>query len=145
MGQFYDQNKDSNLNVLEHELTGAHAEALNDPSNIEDFVQMLGLIMNKTTRISVTQQQINYVTSRLLNNQEKASLGTGEGKSSAQMLLLAAQEMLYQRVSLEETNAQVLKRNLESFHDFFNILGINIELNSVDEASSHVTPHRPIR
>lgn len=113
---------------------------------MEDFVQILGLIMNKTTRNNVTEQQVNYVTSRLSNNPVKANLGTGEGKSSANMLLLAAQYMLHQPINIEEINSQVLMRDLQVFHEFFNVLGINAgSALDAHDTPAPFQPNGPIR
>ncbi len=128
MSIFFESNKNNNIEILKRELLQAINVAKNNPANMRNFVQMVGLIMNRTTAQAVNDLHIDYVTSILLHSEEKTMIGTGEGKSLAAMLLVASQALLNDYHDTFVTNQSVMQRNLEDFKSFFDNLGLKAEL-----------------
>ncbi len=124
MGRFFNENKASNLEVLKTKLSEAIQEAKKDSSNIEDFVQMVGLIMKQSTKRDVTPIQISYVTSRLSNAKEQTTVGTGEGKHAANMLLFACQALLESESLAVVDDIASIKWDVEQFKTFLNDLNL---------------------
>jgi len=130
MGKYFNENKNADLDVIKSKLWDALSEAKEGgPGSMEDFVQMVGLVMTRTLGPSLTDRQIRYVTSRLLDSEEKTMLGTGEGKSTGDMLLLASQALLGKELkNIPVLNVNVMKRDFQDFEQFFGNLDLNADL-----------------
>ena len=125
-GQFFDTSKVTDRDVLKKQLLQKIADVEKASSATKDFVQMVGLVMTRTTGKALTDKQINYVTSRLLGNEEKV---TGEIKSVINMLLLATHTLLgkeYERPIL--SSVLDIRRSLVEYESFFEDLDLKTEL-----------------
>ncbi len=136
MARIIDDNNDNNLNILKSELLNRINEAKRDSNQIRLFVELLGRILTKTTERHLTNQHIGYVTTRLLDSQEKTMIGTGEGKSAAQMLLIAAEALLDKYNDTHFSHTAVIQRNLEDFQKFFENVGLKPELKSTSQGAT---------
>lgn len=132
MCRFFDKNENSNMEIIKSELLRAINEAKKSPDNMQDFVKMVGLMMARTNNASLNDHHISYVTSRLLDSPQKTMLGTGEGKSYANMLLFACQALLGECQNHVVENVLVMQRNLEDFKSFFENLGLKAELQNTN-------------
>lgn len=136
MSRFFDRNENNNIEIIKRELLQAINEAKTKPDNMQDFVKMVGLIMTRTIKASLQDHHISYVTTRLLDSPEKTMLGTGEGKSYANMLLFACQALLGKCQNHAVTNVSVIQRDLEDFQLFFENLGLMANLQNANDVVS---------
>ncbi len=133
-GRFFDDKKPSNLDELKLELASAIEQAKTDPTSMRHFVHTLALVMSETMQNEVSDKQINYATSVLLNSLEITHLKTGEGKIAGNMLLYAAQALLGRENNVMYLNDSLLKRDAQDFKGFLSAVGLELKL---DETTSH--------
>lgn len=133
-GRFFDEKRPSNLDELKVELANAIEQAKTDPTSMRHFVYTLALVMSETMQIEVSEKQINYATSVLLNSLEISHLKTGEGKTAGNMLLYAAQALLGRESNVMYLNDSLFKRDAQDFKGFLSAVDLKLKL---DETTSH--------